>query len=249
MAAVGAYYILQNVHIEFGKMFLRVGVTVGVIAALLQLYPTGDGQGVMIAKHQKITLAAMEGLFHSQENAPLAILGQPDVQNQRLDNPLTIPSMLSFLTYKQWSAKVDGLDHFPQSEWPDNIPLLYFSYHIMVGLGTLFIAILVLAAWLSGTRKALRIENHAVDHHARAPVSIHCQYSGMDHRRSGAPAVAHLRPDANKRRSFIESFGGKRVVHSYWISRYVHDSRNSFPFSRLSRNRSRPRTAGPFARK
>ncbi len=148
MAAVGAYYILQNVHIEFGKMFLRVGVTVGVIAALLQLYPTGDGQGVMIAKHQKITLAAMEGLFHSQENAPLAILGQPDVQNQRLDNPLVVPSMLSFLTYKTWSAQVDGLDHFPKSEWPDNIPLLYFSYHIMVGLGTLFIAILVLAAWL-----------------------------------------------------------------------------------------------------
>jgi cytochrome d ubiquinol oxidase subunit I len=148
MAAVGAYYILQNVHIEFGKMFLRVGVTAGVIAALLQLYPTGDGQGVMIAKHQKITLAAMEGLFHSQENAPLAILGQPDVQNQRLDNPLVIPSMLSFLTYKSWSAQVDGLDQFPKSEWPDNIPLLYFSYHIMVGLGTLFIAILVISAWL-----------------------------------------------------------------------------------------------------
>ena len=148
MAAVGAYYILQNLHIEFGKMFLRVGVTVGVIAALLQLYPTGDGQGVMIAKHQKITLAAMEGLFHSQQNAPLAILGQPDVQNQRLDNPLVIPSMLSFLTYKTWSAQVDGLDHFPRSEWPDNIPLLYFSYHIMVGLGTLFIAILVISAWL-----------------------------------------------------------------------------------------------------
>jgi cytochrome d ubiquinol oxidase subunit I len=43
---------------------------------------------------------------------------------------------------------VDGLDHFPQSDWPDNIPLLYFSYHIMVGLGTLFIAIQVLAAFL-----------------------------------------------------------------------------------------------------
>ena len=148
MAAVGAYYILENAHIEFGKLFLRVGVTVGAVAACLQLYPTGDGQGVMIAKHQKMTLAAMEGLFHSQENAPLAILGQPDVQNQRLDNPLVIPSMLSFLTYKKWSAHVDGLDRFPQSEWPDNIPLLYFSYHIMVGLGTLFIAILMIAAWL-----------------------------------------------------------------------------------------------------
>jgi cytochrome d ubiquinol oxidase subunit I len=148
MAAVGAYYILENAHIEYGKLFLRVGVTVGVIAAIMQLYPTGDGQGVMIAKHQKTTLAAMEGLFHSQENAPLAILGQPDVANQRLDNPLVIPSMLSFLTYKKWSAHVDGLDRFPLSEWPDNIPLLYFSYHIMVGLGTFFIAILVIAAWL-----------------------------------------------------------------------------------------------------
>jgi cytochrome d ubiquinol oxidase subunit I len=148
MTAVGAYYLLENAHVEFGKMFLRLGVTVGVVAAFLQLYPTGDGQGVMIARHQKVTLAAMEGLFHTQRDAPLAILGQPDVENQRLDNPLVIPRMLSFLTYKQWCAEVDGLDRFPQSEWPDNIPLLYFSYHIMVGLGTLFIAILVIAAWL-----------------------------------------------------------------------------------------------------
>lgn len=148
MAAVGAYYLLQNAHLEFGKMFVRVGVTVGVIAACLQLYPTGDLQGVMISKHQKVTLAAMEGLFHTQDGAPMAILGQPDVPNQRLDNPLVIPRMLSFLTYQAWTAQVDGLDHFPQSDWPDNIPLLYFSYHIMVGLGTAFIAILVIAAWL-----------------------------------------------------------------------------------------------------
>ncbi len=148
MAAVGAYYLLLNAHVDFGKMFVRVGVTAGVIAACLQLYPTGDGQGVMISKHQKVTLAAMEGLFHTQDGAPMAILGQPDVPNQRLDNPLVIPNMLSFLTYKAWAAQVDGLDHFPQSDWPDNIPLLYFSYHIMVGLGTAFIGILVIAAWM-----------------------------------------------------------------------------------------------------
>jgi cytochrome d ubiquinol oxidase subunit I len=148
MAAVGAFYLLQNAHADFGKIFVRVGVTVGVVAALLQLYPTGDGQGAMIAKHQKPTLAAMEGLFQTQEGAPLAILGQPDVPNQRLDNPLVVPRALSFLTYKAWTAKVDGLDRFPQSDWPDNIALLYFSYHIMVGLGTAFIAILVVAAWL-----------------------------------------------------------------------------------------------------
>jgi cytochrome d ubiquinol oxidase subunit I len=69
------------------------------------------------------------------------------VQNRRLDNPLVIPRMLSFLTYLRWGAEVRGLDYYPQGEWPDNIPLLYYSYHVMVGLGTIFIAIMVVAAW------------------------------------------------------------------------------------------------------
>jgi cytochrome bd-type quinol oxidase subunit 1 len=41
---------------------------------------------------------------------------------------------------------VKGLDAFPPDRWPDNIPLLYYSYHIMVGLGTIFIAVMALAA-------------------------------------------------------------------------------------------------------
>jgi cytochrome bd ubiquinol oxidase subunit I len=107
----------------------------------------------MISTYQPTTLAAMEGLFQTQPGAPLALIGQPDVPRQRLDNPLTIPRMLSFLTYRKWTAQVRGLDQFPQSNWPDNIELLYFSYHIMVGLGTIFIAILAIAAWklLRGT--------------------------------------------------------------------------------------------------
>jgi cytochrome d ubiquinol oxidase subunit I len=153
MAAIGAYYLLSHLHEEYGKTFVRVGVTVGLVAALLSLFPTGDGQGRMISIHQPATLAAMEGLFQTQQGAPLAILGQPDVPRQRLDNPLTIPRALSFLTYKEWAARVEGLDHFPQSDWPDNIALLYFSYHIMVGLGTIFIAILAISALLLYRRK------------------------------------------------------------------------------------------------
>jgi len=148
MAAVGAYYLLSHLHEDYGKLFVRVGVTVGVIAAVVQLFPTGDRHGVMLSKYQPVTLAAMEGLFHTQEGAPLAILGQPNVPQQTLENPLVVPRALSFLTYQAWSAQVQGLDHFPPSDWPDHIELLYFSYHIMVGLGTIFIAILVIAAWL-----------------------------------------------------------------------------------------------------
>ncbi len=147
MAAVGAFYILAQRHAEFGKLFLRVAVVAGVIAAGAQLFPTGDIQGRMIAAHQPPTLAAMEGLFKSEAGAPLAILGQPDMEKRRLDNPMIVPDGLSFLTYRAWSAEVKGLDAFPENEEPDNIPLLYFSYHIMVGLGTIFVAILLLAAF------------------------------------------------------------------------------------------------------
>ena len=65
MAAIGAYYLLAGRDLEYGRTFLRVGVAAGVLAAIFQLYPTGDAQGVMVAHNQPVTLAAMEGLFHS----------------------------------------------------------------------------------------------------------------------------------------------------------------------------------------
>jgi cytochrome d ubiquinol oxidase subunit I len=147
MVAVGAFYLLARRHEGYGRTFVRSGVIVGTIAALLQLFPTGDIQGRLIAQNQPATLAAMEGLFTSQNGAPLAILGQPDMQTHRLDNPLVIPRVLSFLTYRTWSADVIGLESFQQDQWPDQVPLLYYSYHLMVGLGTIFIAVLSVAAW------------------------------------------------------------------------------------------------------
>ena len=148
MAAVGAFYLLSNKHVEEGRTFVRVGVIAGLIVSLLQLFPTGDWAGRMVAQKQPVTLAAMEALFDTQHGAPLVIVGQPDMANKRLDNPIMVPNMLSFLTYRRWNAEVKGLNEVPESDWPQNIPLLYYAYHIMVGLGTLFIAVMVIAAFL-----------------------------------------------------------------------------------------------------
>lgn len=111
------------------------------------LFPTGDGQGKMVAEHQPVTLAAMEGLFETANGAPIALVGQPDMKRLALDNPIEVPNVLSFLTYKRWNAEVKGLNAFPKDIWPDNIPLLYYSYHIMVGLGTIMVAIMALAGF------------------------------------------------------------------------------------------------------
>lgn len=148
MCSVGAFYLLSERFQADARIFVSAGVLVGVIASLLQLFPTGDAQGALIARNQPVTLAAMEGLFVGEEGAGLAILGQPDTVHGRLDNPLIIPRALSFLTYRAWAAKVRGLDSFRMEDWPDNIPLVYYSYHVMVGLGTIFITILLLAALL-----------------------------------------------------------------------------------------------------
>jgi len=145
MAAMGAFYLLVKRHESHGRTFVRVGVIAGLIAACLMIFPTGDGQGKNIAYYQPPTLAGMEGLFGTEAGAPLALIGQPDVDKRRLDNPIVIPRALSFLTYQRWKAAVRGLDAFPSEQWPANIPLLYFSYHIMVGLGTIFVAVMLLA--------------------------------------------------------------------------------------------------------
>jgi cytochrome bd ubiquinol oxidase subunit I len=146
MAAVGAFYLLTHRHESYGRTFVKSGVLVGVVASILQLFPTGDEQGKLIADNQPVTLAAMEGLFESQRGAPVALIGQPDLEKRQLDNPIQIPDMLSFLTYREWKANVRGLDAFPQDQWPDMVALLYYSYHVMVGLGTIFIAVMLLAA-------------------------------------------------------------------------------------------------------
>ncbi|MGA7615549.1 MAG: cytochrome ubiquinol oxidase subunit I [Thermoanaerobaculia bacterium] len=148
MASVGAFYLLSRRQEEYGKLFLRMGIVAALVASFFQLFPSGDRQGKLVTEHQPVTLAAMEGLFHTESGAPIVVIGQPDMQRQRLDNILYVPKALSFLTFQRWEAEVKGLNAFPRDQWPDNIPLLYYSYHIMVGLGTIFIAIAAGAAFL-----------------------------------------------------------------------------------------------------
>ncbi|MBM2846427.1 MAG: cytochrome bd ubiquinol oxidase, subunit [Bacteroidetes bacterium] len=153
VAAVGAFYLLAHRNEEYGKIFVRTGVIAGVVASILVAFPTGDGQVKNIVTHQPVTFAAIEGLFETKEGAPLVLIGQPDMEKRKLDNPLHVPKMLSFLTYLHWGAEVKGLDAFPEDTWPTNIPLLYYSYHVMVGLGTIFIAIMLAGVYLMWKKK------------------------------------------------------------------------------------------------
>ncbi|HTX37910.1 MAG TPA: cytochrome ubiquinol oxidase subunit I [Bryobacteraceae bacterium] len=148
MAAVGAYYLLEDRFAEEARVFLRIAVVVGAAACVVQIFPTGDLHGKFMAANQPASTAAMEGLFKTQAGAPIVIIGQPDAVNERIDNPLVANNVLSFLIYGTTTARVRGLNAFPKEDWPTNIPLLYYSYHIMAGLGTIFVAVMAGALFL-----------------------------------------------------------------------------------------------------
>lgn len=148
MAGLGAFYLLLGKHHDYGQLFLRLGVTVGLIASIVSLFPSGDWEGLQVARRQPAKLAAMEGLFETTQGADIVLIGQPDTARGKLDNPIVVPKALSFLTHRRWNAEIVGLDRIPHDRQPDSIPLLYYAYHIMVGLGTFFIGLMSLAVFL-----------------------------------------------------------------------------------------------------
>jgi cytochrome bd ubiquinol oxidase subunit I len=148
MAGLGAFYVLSGRHEEYGRIFLKVGVIAGVLSSIWMLFPTGHLSSDQVAHHQPVALAAMEGHFRTEEGADLVFIGQPDVEKLEIDNPIVLPGGLSILLYGPAGGEVKGLEDFPEKNWPDNIPLLYYSYHVMVGLGSIFIGIMMLAAFM-----------------------------------------------------------------------------------------------------
>src|ERR1700733_15801938 len=150
VAAVGAFYTWRGLHPVQARMYLRAGTVMGLIASMLVAFPTGDQQAKMVGRHQPVTLAAMEGRFVGGPDAGVAMIGQPNVAARRLDNPIELPGALSFLAYGHFGSYVHGLDEFPPNAWPDNIEILYYSFHLMITLGTAFIVLMAYArfeAW------------------------------------------------------------------------------------------------------
>ena len=185
----------------------------------------------------------------------MVLIGQPDTDRQRLDNPINVPGALSFLTYRRWDAEVKGLNEFPRDQWPDNIALLYYSYHIMVGLGTLFIAVMALAAFCSGAASSHDARWHALAADAELPLPLHRQHRGLDDGGARPPALADLRSDAHRHGfsshvsagnglfSLLGFMGIYSVLSILFLLLIVEgaDARPRGPESRASRRASRHR--------
>jgi cytochrome bd ubiquinol oxidase subunit I len=141
VAGLGAFYLLLGRHQAIARICVKAGVIGALIFCILQIFPTGDRAAHNVADMQPSAFASMEALFQSEKGAPLVIIGNPNTQQRRLESTIELPHFLSFLTSHNWDQRLTGLDRIPTSEWPSSVPLVYYSYHIMVGLGTLLLVI------------------------------------------------------------------------------------------------------------
>ena len=159
----------------------------------LLAFPTGDWNAKNVAKYQPATFAAMEGIFETEEaGAEIVLIGQPNMVEKKLDNKIAVPNILSFLTYQEWDKQIPGMDQFKEEELPDNVPALYYAYHIMVGLGTIFIGVMFFSSILFMEKKIVSCKTATLDYNVLISISVYRKYNWLVHRRIRKTALFGL---------------------------------------------------------
>lgn len=143
VAGVHAVQIARKKNVELHKKAFKIAIVFGAIAALLQPI-SGDISAKDIAERQPVKLAAMEAHFDTEHGAPLFIGGIVDEENQTVSYKIEVPKALSFLAFGDFDAEVKGLNDFPKEEHPP-VAVVHYAFQVMVGIGTLLMAIGLLA--------------------------------------------------------------------------------------------------------
>ena len=146
MAGVSAWLVRNGKEVEASKKTLRLSVIFGLVAAVLTVIPTGDISARQVARTQPAKFAALEGLDKTQTGAGLVVVAIPQRFPPKWNSILEIPGLVSLMVHYRFDAEVTGLDAFADDELP-NLLITFASFHAMVGLGMLFIALMGWAVW------------------------------------------------------------------------------------------------------
>jgi len=141
VVSVSAWYLLRKRHQDFARASLRVGLTVALVASLLQVV-SGHSSAQGVAKNQPEKLAAFEALYKTTANAPLTLVGWVDEQNERIVG-IQAPGMLSFLAHNDAHATVIGLNEFAPEDRPP-VQAVFQFFHAMVAIGFAMLGIAAL---------------------------------------------------------------------------------------------------------
>ena len=147
VSSVCAYYVLKNRHHEVAKRCLSIALPSALLFTILAGL-TGHRSAQRLVHTQPAKLAAMEAHFHSSDDPTgLYLFGWPDSRQEKVHFGVRVPNMLSFLVFDNFQQPVPGMDQIPEDERPP-VWLPFQTFHLMVGLGTMMIALSAHACWL-----------------------------------------------------------------------------------------------------
>ncbi len=153
VAAIHAFMLLRDPGNAFHRRALAITFPVAAACAVLQPL-TGDVIARQVAARQPVKLAALEGQWRTQANAPLRLGGLPDARAQETRGALEIPSGLSLLAYHDPAAVVRGLDQVPPADRPP-VAIVHVSFQLMVLSGTVMALVAVIGAVLAWRRRGV----------------------------------------------------------------------------------------------
>jgi cytochrome d ubiquinol oxidase subunit I len=145
--SISAWYLLHGRHLEFAKRSFAGSLLLATLAAVGQL-ASGHFNADMVAEYQPAKLAAFEGHFRTGDSGtPLYLVGWPDEQAREVKAGVSVPGMLSFLVYQDFRRPVPGLDQLEGEYGSPPVWLSFQTYHLMIGLGMLFLVSTLGACW------------------------------------------------------------------------------------------------------
>ncbi len=150
VASVGAWYVLRKRQFaDLGKACLGIALPFFILFAVANAFVFGPESARSVAENQPEKLAAMEGVWQTEENAPAYVFGWVDEGSGQTIG-LAVPGLLTFLSGQ---GTVTGIADFEVP--PTVLNLTFQSYHLMVGLGMAIVPFAVLAAGLWFWRRKL----------------------------------------------------------------------------------------------
>jgi len=152
VGAVGAFHLLNRRGTEAVKIMFSMAMGMICVTAPLQIF-AGDAHGLNTLEHQPVKIMAMEGHYHSHpEGAPLILFGIPDQDKGEIDHAVQIDKLSSLILRHDPDAPLMGLDTVPRENWPP-VPILFWSFRLMVGLGMAMLLLGVWSLWARVRRK------------------------------------------------------------------------------------------------
>jgi cytochrome d ubiquinol oxidase subunit I len=107
--AISAWYLLRGRHLEIARRSMTVAASFG-LASALSVVVLGDESGYETTQNQKMKLAAMEAMWHTEPApAPFTIFGLPDQKERVTHARIQIPWALGLIATRSISQPVPGI--------------------------------------------------------------------------------------------------------------------------------------------